>query len=185
VDPIDTLDGKILKGLQTNGRVKQIELARELGVAQSTLLERIRKLEDQGFIWGYKAIINPEKLGLMVQAFISVSLKHHEAEIIEQFEEAIHQTPDIRACYHLTGRLDYLVLVSAKDLKHLGELVKSKIAGLPGFGRAETFMIFSEIKSDQGFPIKLNPDSNSGQPVQTKNKKERRGNHVEKKADDS
>ncbi len=155
--PIDALDSKILKSLQVNGRVKQIELARELGVAQSTLLERIRRLEDQGFILGYKAIVNPEKLGLMIHAFISVSLNDHGAEIIEQFENAIHQMPEIRACYHLTGRLDYLVLVSTKDMKQLRELLKFQISGLPGFGRAETFVIFSEIKSNQGFFIDQNP----------------------------
>ena len=139
--------------MQSNGRTKVTELSRELGVAQSTLLERVRKLEEQGFIEGYRALINPEKMGLTVQAMIAVTLNQHEAEIIRQFEEGIRRIPNVRVCYHLTGRFDYLIYVGAKDINELGKLVKTKIAGLPGFGMSETFVIFSEIKSDQGWPI--------------------------------
>ena len=150
---IDTLDTNILKGLQTNGRTKVTELSRELGVAQSTLMERVRKLEEQGIIEGYRALINPEKMGLTVQAMIALTLNRHESEVIRRFEDGIRHIPDIRVCYHLTGRFDYLLHVAAKDINELGKLVKTKIAELPGFGMSETFVIFSEIKSDRGWPI--------------------------------
>ncbi len=150
---MDLLDLKILKALQTSGRKKNAELARELGVAPSTMMERIRRLEESGVLQGYRASIDPKKLGLNVQAFISVTLSRHETEVIRQFEESIRKTPHIRACYHLSGRFDYLLHVFVADLDQLGKLVKARIAALPGFGKSETFLVFSEIKSDNGLPV--------------------------------
>jgi Lrp/AsnC family leucine-responsive transcriptional regulator len=150
---MDLLDLKILKALQTSGRKKNAELARELGVAPSTMMERIRRLEESGVLQGYRASIDPKKMGLNIQAFISVTLSRHETEVIRQFEESIRKTPHIRACYHLTGRFDYLLHVFVADLDQLGKLVKDRIAALPGFGKSETFLVFSEIKSDNGLPV--------------------------------
>ncbi|MCK5488021.1 MAG: Lrp/AsnC family transcriptional regulator [Desulfobacterales bacterium] len=150
---MDLLDLKILKALQTSGRKKNAELARELGVAPSTMMERIRRLEESGVLQGYRASIDPKKMGLNIQAFISVTLSRHETEVIRQFEEGIRKTPHIRACYHLTGRFDYLLHVFVADLDQLGKLVKNRIAALPGFGKSETFLVFSEIKSDNGLPV--------------------------------
>jgi Lrp/AsnC family leucine-responsive transcriptional regulator len=150
---MDLLDLKILKALQASGRKKNAELARELGVAPSTMMERIRRLEESGVLQGYRAGIDPKKLGLNIQAFISVTLSRHEVEVIRQFEESIRKTPHIRACYHLTGRFDYLLHVFVGDLDQLGKLVKTRITALPGFGKSETFLVFSEIKSDNGLPI--------------------------------
>ncbi|RLC20730.1 MAG: Lrp/AsnC family transcriptional regulator [Deltaproteobacteria bacterium] len=150
---MDSLDIKILKALQASGRKKNVELARDLGVAPSTMLERVRNLEERGLVQGYRAIINPEMLDLNVQAFISVIINRHEADYIRKFEEAVQQISYIRACYHLTGRFDYLLHVAARDLKHLGELIKSSITSLPVFGKLETFLVFSEVKPDKGWPI--------------------------------
>jgi Lrp/AsnC family leucine-responsive transcriptional regulator len=150
---MDLLDLKILKALQTSGRKKNAELARELGVAPSTMMERIRRLEESGVLQGYRASIDPKKMGLNIQAFISVTLSRHETEVIRQFEEGIRKTPHIRACYHLTGRFDYLLHVFVADLDQLGKLVKNRITALPGFGKSETFLVFSEIKSDNGLPV--------------------------------
>lgn len=139
--------------LQGNARAKNIDMARELGVAQSTVLERVRRLEEQGLIRGYRAIIDPEKLGLTIQAFVSVTMQRHEAETIREFEEGVRKLHGVRACYHLTGRFDYLLHVAVKDLEDLGKLVKTEIAALDGYGKSETFVIFSEIKPDEGVPI--------------------------------
>lgn len=128
-------------------------MARELGVAQSTVLERIRRLEEQGFIRGYRAILDSEKLGLAVQALVFVILRRHEVETIRKFENEVRNLSNIRACYHLTGRFDYLLHVAVRDLEQLGNLIKERIAALPGFGTSETFVIFSEIKPDEGLPV--------------------------------
>ena len=150
---MDGLDKKILKSLQNNGRKKNTELARELNVSPSTMLDRVRRIEEQGIVRGYRADIDPDRLGLTVQAFISVNLDRHEADYIRKFEKGIHSIPYIRACYHLSGRFDYLLHVAVRDLNRLGDLVKHSIAAIPGVGRTETFLVFSDIKPDVGWPI--------------------------------
>ncbi len=150
---MDIIDSKILKALQTNGRLKHTELARQLDIAQSTLLERVRKLEEQDMILGYRAVLDLEKIGLTVQAFISVTMSQHEAEIIEEFERELTKIPNVRACYHMTGRVDYLLQVVVRDIEHLRSLIKNQITALPGFGKSETSVIFSEIKAYDDWSI--------------------------------
>jgi len=150
---MDNLDRKILRALQKDARVKNADLARQLGVAPSTMLERVRRLEERGYLSGFKAIVNPEKLGLDVQALISVSLGQHSTQTIRPFEQAVKSIPNIMTCYHVTGRFDYILQVVAKNLKELGILVKEQIASLPGVGKTETFLVFSEIKNDNGYPL--------------------------------
>jgi len=155
---MDKLDQEILKALQRDARVKNADLARDLGVAPSTMLERVRRLEDRGYFNGFKAVINPEKLGLSVQAMISVSLGQHSTKTIRPFEDAVKAIPNILVCYHVTGRFDYVLHVVAKNLKQLGILVKERIASMPGVGKTETFLVFSEIKNDNGFPLDQTED---------------------------
>jgi Lrp/AsnC family leucine-responsive transcriptional regulator len=150
---MDGLDRKILELLQANARQKNVELARELGIAPSTALERVRRLEEQGLIQGYRGLVDPAGLGLAIQAFVAVSLDHHEVDTIRQFEEGIQRVPQVRVCYHLAGRFDYLLLVAAGGLEQLGDLIKERIASIPGIGRVETFPIYSEVKPDQGWPV--------------------------------
>jgi len=150
---MDDLDYQILTALQGNGRIKKAVLARELNVPTSTLMERLRRLERDQIIQGYMARINPQKMGLSVQAFISVSLDHHQKDHIRNIEHDIQKLPYVRACYHVAGRFDYLIHVAAKNVNHLGTLVKSEIASIPGIGRVETFIIFAETKTDRGWPI--------------------------------
>jgi len=159
---MDPFDLKIVQSLQNNGRKKNADLARELGVAPSTMLERVRRLEETGTLQGYRATIDSRKLGLGVQAFVSLILSRHEAAIIREFEEEIKKTPFVRACYNITGRFDYILHVCVHDLDQLGELIKTNIMALPAVVKSETFIIFTEVKPDTGLPIadelSKNPD---------------------------
>ena len=150
---MDALDRKILAALQRDARIKNADLAHQLGVAPSTMLERVRRLEERGYFNGFKAVVNPEKLGLSVQAMISVCLGRHSTNTIRPFEQAVKSIPYIRVCYHVTGRFDYILHVVAKNLNHLGLLVKEQIASIPGVDKTETFLVFSEIKHDGGYPL--------------------------------
>ena len=150
---MDNLDRKILRALQQDARVKNADLARQLGVAPSTMLERVRRLEERGYFVGFKAMVNPEKLGLGIQAIVSVSLGQHSTQTIRPFEQAVKSIPNIMVCYHVTGRFDYILHIVAKNLNDLGILVKEQIAALPGVGKTETFLVFSEIKNGNGYPL--------------------------------
>ena len=150
---MDDINRKILALLQADARRRNVDLARELGVAPSSMLERIRRLEGRGYFKGFRAILDPGKLGYGVQALVSVSLVAHRTKTIRSFEEGVHRIPHVRVCYHVSGRFDYILLVVAKDVNDLGNLVKEQIASLPGVSQTETFIVFSEIKSDNGYPI--------------------------------
>ncbi len=152
---MDDLDLNILRALQNDGRRKNADLAREFGVAPSTMLERINRLEAKGHLQGYRAIVDPKSVGLRVQSFVAVSFVQLIADQIKNFERCVQALSNVRACYHVSGGFDYILHVMAIDLEHLGKLVKEQIAAIPGVGRTETFLVFSEIKADQGCPIEL------------------------------
>ena len=150
---MDNIDRHTLKALQKDGRKKNYELAKETGLAPSTMLDRVKKLEDKGIIKGYRAVMNPEKLGLKAQGFACISLDRHRVKDIEILENEIKNIPNVRACYHITGRFDYLLHVVALELGDLGDLIKEKLATIPGMGKIETFIVYAEVKPDQGWPI--------------------------------
>jgi Lrp/AsnC family leucine-responsive transcriptional regulator len=151
----------ILEAFQADARRRNADLARELGLAPSTLLERVRRLEERGYFKGFRAVLDPEKLGYGVQALVSVSLARHRTKTIRPFEKEVHRLPYVRACYHVSGRFDYMLLVIARDLHHLGSLVKDRIAAISGVGRTETFIIFSEVKGDQGCPVEAGKETDA------------------------
>ncbi len=150
---MDDIDRHTLKALQKDGRKKNYELAKETGLAPSTMLDRVKKLEDKGIIKGYRAVMNPEKLGLKAQGFACISLDRHRVKDIEILENEIKKISNVRACYHVTGRFDYLLHVVALELGDLGDLIKEKLATIPGMGKIETFIVYAEVKPDQGWPI--------------------------------
>jgi Lrp/AsnC family leucine-responsive transcriptional regulator len=150
---MDDLDRKTLIALQQNGRITNVDLARQFGVAPSTMLERLRRLEEHGLVRGYRAIIDPKAVGLTLQGFVAVVLTRHDKAFIRSFEDGIQHIPNVRACYHITGRFDYLLYMAARDLAHWGELVKERIAAINGIAKLESFLVLSEIKEDQGWPV--------------------------------
>ncbi len=150
---MDNIDRHTLKALQKDGRKKNYELAKETGLAPSTMLDRVKKLEDKGIIKGYRAVMDPEKLGLKAQGFACISLDRHRVKDIEILENEIKKIPNVRACYHITGRFDYLLHIVALELGDLGDLIKEKLATIPGMGKIETFIVYAEVKPDQGWPI--------------------------------
>ena len=147
------IDKQILKSLQDNARIKKSEMARQLNLPATTLQERIRRLEKKGIIKKYQVVVDPEMLGFSVQAFVAVTLNKHESSDIRDFEKSIKTIPNIKACYHLSGRFDYMLHLVARDLNQLGVLVKTRITSLPDFGRCETHLVFSDIETSNQWPF--------------------------------
>jgi Lrp/AsnC family leucine-responsive transcriptional regulator len=151
-DIVDHLDRCILMKLQQDGSLTNARLAKELGLSQSAMSERVRRLEQDGHIAGYRALINPASLGLGLQAFVAAELIGHQTDWIESFERGVVALTDVRACYHVTGRFDYLLHVAVQDLEHLGRLIKTDIAAIPGVAKLETLLVLTEVLSDAGWP---------------------------------
>jgi Lrp/AsnC family transcriptional regulator, leucine-responsive regulatory protein len=150
---VDALDRRILVRLQEEGNLTNARLAQELGLSQSAMSERVRRLEQEGHITGYRALIDPASLGLSLQAFVAAELIGHQTEYIESFERGVVTINDVRAVYHITGRFDYLLHVAVRDLEHLGHLIKHDIAAIRGVDKVETMLVLSEVKSDGGWPV--------------------------------
>jgi Lrp/AsnC family leucine-responsive transcriptional regulator len=150
---MDKIDRQILKVFQDNARIKKSEMARELDLPATTLQARIRRLEKKGIIKKYQVVVDPEMIGFSVQAFVAVTLDKHESSDIRNFEKSIKTIPNIKACYHSSGRFDYLLHLVARDLNQLGVLVKTGITSLPDFGRCETHLVFSEIETSNQWPF--------------------------------
>jgi Lrp/AsnC family leucine-responsive transcriptional regulator len=150
---VDALDRQILVELQQDGHLTNARLAEKLGMSQSAMSERVRRLEQDGHITGYRALVSPTSLGLGLQAFVAAELVRHDPECIEGFEKGVNMLVDIRACYHVAGRFDYLLHVAVRDLEHLGQLVKYDIAAIPGVDKVETMLVYSEVKPDRGWPV--------------------------------
>jgi len=150
---MDGLDLKLVLALQENGRIPNVELARLCESAPSTTLERVRRLEEKGVIKGYRAVLDPHRMGLSVQALVLISLDHHQAAPIDAFEDRVRAVPEVMACYHLTGRYDYMLHVVVRDIDHLREVVVHKLATIVGVDKQETFLVLSTVKENEGYPV--------------------------------
>jgi Lrp/AsnC family leucine-responsive transcriptional regulator len=154
---MDKIDRNIIKALQENGRITNVELARMNDLAPSSMLERVRRLEEKGVIKGYRAVLDPKSIGLEIQAMVMIQLDRHQTTPIDQFEDTVRSFPEVRSCYHLTGRYDYMLHVVVRDIDHLGEFLKHGLASISGAEKFETFLALSTIKEDHGFGIETMP----------------------------
>ena len=150
---MDQTDRKILEALQRNGRMSNAELARDAGRAPSSMLERVRRLEERGIIRGYRADLDPRRLGYQVQAMVMINLARHQQTRIEDFEAGVAAIPEIKACYHVAGQYDYILHLTARDIDHLADLVKHRLSTLGGVEKQETFLVLSTVKEDRGYAL--------------------------------
>jgi Lrp/AsnC family transcriptional regulator, leucine-responsive regulatory protein len=146
---VDDIDVRLVTALQQDGRRPVVSLARELGMAPSSVKERMAKLEEAGVITGYAALVDPVKVGLGVQAFLLATVEHGE----DEFEEKVRGLPQIRNCYMTSGRFDYLLHVGAGDIEELGRFIRESLEIEPGIPRVESVIVFQEVKSDPGWPV--------------------------------
>ncbi len=150
---MDRLDYQLIRALQAQGRMANVDLARLCDSAPSTTLERVRRLEEKGVIKGYRAVLDPHAVGLAVQALVLISLDHHQAGPIDEFEDRVRAVPEVMACYHLTGRYDYMLHVAVRDIDHLRDVVKVRLATIKGVDKQETFLVLSTVKENEGYPL--------------------------------
>lgn len=150
--PMDNIDRKILKILQEQGRITNIDLSKEVGLSAAPTLERVRKLERQRIIEGYHAQINLAKMGITIKAIIQVTLIHHQENNIHRFIEAIMQIPEVVECDQVTGDFDYQLKVYTLDISALDRLITDRISKIPEVGSIKSHIILNEIKRSRVVP---------------------------------
>lgn len=152
---MDAKDRQILEVLQREGRIAHTRLAEMVDLSAPAVLARVRKLEEQGIITGYQAVVEPEKVGNPIVCYIGVTLVHHQSEPLEQFAERISQYPQILEAYHLTGGTDYLLKVAVSSLPALESFLMLELAAIPGVDKVHTSMVLSVIKANGVVPVAL------------------------------
>ena len=150
---LDELDRQILTELQRDARLANAELARRLSLSPPAVHARIRRLEEQGYVRGYTALLDRELLGFDMLCFIQVSLQLHQVEQVNQFRATVHQLPEVLECHHVTGEYDYLLKVVAHNRKDLERFVVDQLTPLPGVARIHTSVVFTEVKSTTALPV--------------------------------
>lgn len=145
---MDETDIRLINALQQDGRRPIVSLARELGMAPSSVRERMAKLEESGVITGYAALVDPAKVGWGVQAFLLATVPRGEAE----FEAKMRRLPQVRRCYMTSGRFDYLLQIGAPDIAELGRFIRESLETEPGIPRVESVIVFQALKSEPGWP---------------------------------
>jgi Lrp/AsnC family leucine-responsive transcriptional regulator len=159
---IDAQDREILKLLQRNARTSNAEVARQLGMAPSAILERIRKLEARGVIQGYEAKIDPQALGLGLLAYVSVRDEGQNNE--GQVGELLARIPEVQEVHHIAGEDCFLVKVRTADARSLGRLLREGIAAT-GPVRTRTTVVLETLYETARLPIDPAPDSSAGGPL--------------------
>ena len=148
---VDPLDLRILELLQANARETQAEIARDVGLAPSAVMERVRKLEARGVIRGYSALVDPKALGLSLLAYVAVRSDEIDAE--DHVAQALTQSPEVLEVHHVAGDDCYLIKVRARDAEHLGVLLRTRFARIPGVRSTRTTIVLETVKETPRLPI--------------------------------
>ena len=145
--PIDRIDALILELLQNNARMSNKELAAQVGLAQSTCLERVRRLADEGILRGFHAEVAPEALGIGIEAMIAIRLSKHERTVVESFQAYTLGLREVLSVFHMAGENDFLVHVAVHDAAHLRELAMTAFTTRPEVAHLQTMLIFQHQRS--------------------------------------
>ena len=150
---LDETDLQILKILQKNAKLTTKELADAVHLTPTPVFERQRRLERQGFIKKYVAVLNPEKLNQSLQVFCMVKLKQINHEIADAFTRRIMRIPEVTECYNTSGAYDYLLKVRARDMKQYQEFVLNKLGDIENVASIESTFVMSEVKQTYGISL--------------------------------
>lgn len=150
---LDKIDFQILKILQENGRITNLQLSNEIGLSPAPTLERVRKLEHSGYINSYHALVDEEKLGLGIKTFIQISLDFHQKDTIQTFINEIQAIKEVTECHHVTGQCEFLLKVYVRDIKSYEQLIMEKISRISVVKTFQTMMILSTNKKEPIVPL--------------------------------
>lgn len=151
---LDRIDKKILRELQLDGRLSNVELAKRVGLSATPCLERVKKLERDGFIRGYRAMIDPHQVGASLLVFVEISLTKTSPDVFEEFSKAVQQHEEILECHLVSGSFDFLLKARVADMSAYRELLGEVLLRLPAVGDSKTVVVMEEVKTDAPLPIK-------------------------------
>lgn len=154
METLDAIDIKLLKLLQVNSRLTTKELAMEVGLSISPVYERVKRLENDGYIERYVALLNPEKLNLGFIAYVSVKLSKQTNEGVADFVKVVKNIAEVTECYSVAGRYDFLMKVYAPSMIYYRKFVLDVLGGIEMIGNIESTFVMSEVKQTTALPLR-------------------------------
>ena len=152
---LDPIDRKILAELQADGRMTNVELARRVGISAPPCLRRVRTLEEQGFIRGYHADVDPRELGFEVQVFVMVGLQSQAEVDLSVFEERCRAWPLVRECHMLNGEVDFILKCVAPDLSTFQRFLTEELTAAENVGSVKTSLVIRAAKDEPSVPFEV------------------------------
>ncbi|WP_404460949.1 Lrp/AsnC family transcriptional regulator [Providencia rettgeri] len=152
---IDKTETKILSLLQEDARITNHELAEKIGMSASPCWRRVKKLEEDNIIQGYRAILNRKKIGLGVMVFVRVIIDSDSEAEAQKFEQEVSELENVVACYSIGGDTDFLLQVVSHDLDSYADFAMSVIRRLPGIKEMQSMFVLKEIKPLDAYPISI------------------------------
>ena len=149
---LDTTDRKLLQFLQEDAQQTTKELAAKLHLSTTPIHERIKRLEKEGYIDKYVALINKKKIERGLVGFCNVWLKEHSQSYLHQFEQEVLSIKEVIECYHVAGQFDYLLKVMVKDMEAYQHFLVNKLAKLDNIGNVQSSFVMTEIKYSTALP---------------------------------
>lgn len=150
--PLDKTDNGIIYELQREGRTTNAKLAEKLHISEASCWRKLKRLQENGIIEGYQAILNRRSLGFGVLSFVELSCSQHSEEITMEFENLICGCPYVMSCHNITGEADFLLKVVARDLDDYSQFVDQILRKIPGVTRIRSNLVLRELKSSSRLP---------------------------------
>ena len=153
VPNISKIDRNILRILQKDGRISYTDLAREVGLSVTPCIERVKRLEKNGYIQGYTATLNPELLDAGLVVFVQIRLNHTSQENFEEFRDSVMSLQNVQSCFLVSGNYDYLLKARVADMGAYRELLGNSILKLPAVQESTSYVVMEELKETMKVPI--------------------------------
>ena len=153
-NPLDSVDRAILDLLQEDGRLANVDLADAVNLSPSACLRRVRRLEEEGFINQYVALINPSRVGMGTNVFVEITLSSQAEDALDAFEIAVTKRPEIMSCHLMAGDFDYLLRVVIDDVADYEALHRTHLAQLPGVARLVSSFALRPVCDRTAYPLK-------------------------------
>jgi DNA-binding Lrp family transcriptional regulator len=150
---LDSIDWNILARMQADARLSNVELAKAVGLSPSPCLNRVRALEEAGYISRYVTLLDALRIGLKVSVFIHVTLERQIEPALEAFEKAVRERPEVMECYLMTGDADYLLRVVVPDIQQLEEFILKFLTRMPGVGNIRSSFALKQVKYQTALPL--------------------------------
>lgn len=153
-DTLDRIDRRILAALAGNARLSMPALADAVGLSKTPVVARLKRLEAEGYIRGYHAALDTDRMGLAQVAFVQVTLSNTTALALEAFNAAIRDAREVEACHMIAGGFDYLLKIRTRDVAAYRRALTDVIATLPHVSQTSTFMVMETVKDAPTLPMR-------------------------------